>query len=52
MQVFTESKEKQKPTGQVALELADSLSKENHPIFGHRGQLIIKSIVDSNWEEF
>lgn len=52
MQVFTESKVKQKPTGQVALELADSLSKENHPIFGHRGQLIIKSIIDSNWEEF
>ncbi len=49
MQVFTESKEKQKPTGQVALELADRLSKENHPIFGHRGQQIIKSLVDSNW---
>ena len=51
IQVFTESKEKQKPTGQVALQLADKLSRENHPIFGHRGQQIIKSLVDSNWEQ-
>ena len=49
MNVFNESKNKQKPTGQVALELADKLSKENHPIFGHRGEQIIKSLVNSNW---
>ncbi len=50
MQVFSESKSKNKPTGEIALELAEKLSLENHPIFGHRGELIIKSLVKNNWE--
>ncbi len=51
MQVFNNSKNKNKPTGEVALELAEKLSLENHPIFGHRGEKIIKSLIASNWAE-
>ncbi|MCP5062986.1 MAG: Glu/Leu/Phe/Val dehydrogenase [Ignavibacteriae bacterium] len=49
MQVFIESKKQNKPTGKIALEIAEKLSLENHPIFGHRGEQIIKSLVQSNW---
>lgn len=48
-QVLKESKEKNIPTAEIALRLADKLSRENHPIFGHRGKEIIKSLVDSKW---
>jgi glutamate dehydrogenase/leucine dehydrogenase len=49
-QVLKESKEKDIPTAEIALKLADKLSKENHPIFGHRGKEIIKSLVENNWQ--
>lgn len=49
--VFLESKENNKPTGEIALKLAEELSFENHPIFGHRGEQIIKSLVKSDWLE-
>lgn len=49
IQVFTESDKMKIPTGKVALDLADKLSKIDHPIFGHRGERIIKSLVKSNW---
>jgi len=48
--VFNESKINNKPTGEVALELAEKLSFENHPIFGHRGKQIIKSLIEGGWE--
>jgi glutamate dehydrogenase/leucine dehydrogenase len=48
-QVLRESKEKNIPSAEIALKLADKLSKENHPIFGHRGKQIIKSLVDNKW---
>jgi leucine dehydrogenase len=51
MQVLQESKEKNIPTAEIALKLADKLSRENHPIFGHRGKEIIKSLVDSDWHK-
>ena len=50
-QVLTESKEKNIPTAGIALMMADKLSKENHPIFGHRGKEIIKSLVDNEWQK-
>ena len=50
MQVFNESKSKNKPTGEIALNLAEKLSLENHPIFGHRGEKIIESLVKNKWE--
>ena len=45
-EVFKESKEKNISTGEIALEMAEKLSFENHPIFGHRGEEIIKSLVE------
>ena len=50
-QVLNESKKTNKPTSEIALELADKLSKENHPIFGHRGKKIIDSLVENKWEQ-
>jgi len=50
-QVLTEAKEKNIPTAEIALMLADKLSKENHPIFGHRGKEIIKSLVENEWHK-
>jgi len=44
-QVFSESKEKNIPTGEIALDMAERLSFENHPIFGHRGEKIIDSLI-------
>ena len=49
LQVLNESKEKNIPTAEIALKLADKLSRENHPIFGHRGKEIIKSLVGNKW---
>ncbi len=51
LQVLRESKKSGNPTGSVAVRLADKLSKENHPVFGHRSQLIIDSLVDNRWHE-
>lgn len=50
-QVLKESKEKNIPTSEIALTMADKLSKENHPIFGHRGKEIIKSLVENEWHK-
>lgn len=51
MQVLRESRKSENPTGKVAVNLADKLSKENHPLFGHRGQQIIDSLVANHWHE-
>jgi leucine dehydrogenase len=49
--VLNESKLKNTPPGQIALAIAEKLSHENHPIFGHRGRLIVDSLVSDNWHE-
>ena len=49
VQILTESKEKNIPTSDIALKLANKLSRKNHPIFGHRGKQIIKSLVENEW---
>jgi leucine dehydrogenase len=49
--VLQESKEKNIPTAEIALKLADKLSRENHPIFGHRGKEIIKSLLEDKWHQ-
>lgn len=51
LRVLGESKKNRKPTSRIATELADRLSLEKHPIFGHRGRLIINSLVEDRWEE-
>jgi hypothetical protein len=35
----------------VATEIADGLSLEQHPIFGHRGVQIIDALVETRWHE-
>jgi len=47
--VFLQSINENEPTGKIALKLAEKLSFVNHPIFGHRGINIIKSLINSNW---
>jgi len=48
--MLKKSKESGVAPGKVAIELAHKLSLENNPIYGHRSQLIINSLVDNNWE--
>ena len=49
--VLEESRAAGRPTGQIAVRLAEELSFEKHPIFGHRGRLIIDSLVEGRWHE-
>ena len=49
IQVLSESKNMKRPKAEIALTMSDKLSKENHPVFGHRGKEIVKSLVESNW---
>ena len=51
LMVLKKSKKKGQQTGKVAVKLAGKLSKVNHPIFGHRGQQIIDSLVEDKWHE-
>ena len=51
MMILKKSKKKNQQTGKVAVKIADKLSKENHPVFGHRGQYIIESLVENKWHE-
>ncbi len=39
------------PTAEIAMRLADRLSLEEHPIFGHRGRLIIDSLLIDRWQQ-
>jgi len=51
LRVLEKSKSTNTPPGEVAIELADKLSGELNPIYGHRSQLIIDSLVESRWEK-
>jgi leucine dehydrogenase len=51
LKVLREAKAKGEPPGKIALGMADELSMENHPLFGHRGQQIIDSLVKDRWHE-
>jgi len=51
LRVLRESKETGDPTGRIAVRQAEKLSLESHPIFGHRGRLIIDSLVADRWPE-
>jgi len=50
LRVLHKAFDHKQPTGKVAVELADKLSLEYHPIFGHRGKQIIDSLVEERWE--
>ncbi len=50
LRVLNGSKETGVAPAKKAIELADELAEVNHPIFGHRGQQIINTIVANKWE--
>ncbi len=39
------------PSAEIAMQLADRLAREEHPIFGHRGRQIIASLAADLWHE-
>jgi glutamate dehydrogenase/leucine dehydrogenase len=51
LRVLGESRESGEPPARVALRQADRLSLEEHPIFGHRGVQIIRSLLENRWHE-
>ncbi|MBN2031349.1 Glu/Leu/Phe/Val dehydrogenase [bacterium] len=51
LKVLQASRETGDPPARTAIRMADELSLENHPIFGHRGQQIIASLVENRWHE-
>jgi len=49
--VLTQAKDSSQTPADVAIKLADELSVDNHPIYGHRGEKIIASLVKNKWQE-
>lgn len=47
--ILEEAKDKQHSPQFEAIDLAEKLSKINHPILGHRGEAIIRRLLDLNW---
>jgi glutamate dehydrogenase/leucine dehydrogenase len=47
--VLEEAQHTEYAPGQVAVRQADELSRIDHPIMGHRGQLIIQTAVKNKW---
>jgi glutamate dehydrogenase/leucine dehydrogenase len=50
MQVFSRARASGRTPSDEASDLADELSQELHPIWGHRGQQIITHLVRSGWD--
>jgi glutamate dehydrogenase/leucine dehydrogenase len=49
--VLAESAQSGRPPAAVALNMADRLALEHHPIFGHRGQAIVRSLWADRWHD-
>ena len=49
LRVLAESAKSGEPPASATLRLADRLAEEKNPIFGHRGQAIINSLVAGRW---
>ena len=49
LRVLTVSKDNGQPPAQTAMKMADKLSLEPHPVFGHRGVRIVESLVSDHW---
>lgn len=49
--VLAEAERRGETPARVALDLAEERSFEPHPIWGHRGARIIRSLVDDGWAE-
>ncbi len=50
LKVLKKSNEEKIPPGKVAVKMAHKLSLEDNPIYGHRSQLIINSLVENKWQ--
>jgi glutamate dehydrogenase/leucine dehydrogenase len=50
LQVLDEAKRTGSTPARVALDLAEKRSRDLHPLWGHRGAQIIRSLVRSGWE--
>lgn len=51
IEVLKESKKTKKPSGEIAVNLADKYSEMSHPMFGHRGKRIIDSLAENEWHK-
>jgi glutamate dehydrogenase/leucine dehydrogenase len=51
LRVLRRSKQSSQPPAAVAIKLAEELSMQPHPIFGHRGKEIIRSLLEDKWHE-
>ena len=51
LKVLKASRQTGEPPAKVAMGMADKLSLEKHPIFGHRGRQIIDSLVTDRWHQ-
>ncbi len=51
LKVLEEARARGVPPAKAAARMADELSLQNHPIFGHRGRQIIASLVADRWHE-
>jgi len=51
IKVLETSRSTGEPPGRVALDMANELSMQTNPIYGHRGQQIIDSLVADRWYE-
>ena len=51
LEVLQRSDDEGTPPGAIALEMAETRSKELHPIWGHRGAAIIRSLVATGWAQ-
>lgn len=51
LRVLKKSKQQKTATASIAMTLADEMSIQAHPIFGHRGRLIINALMANKWFE-
>jgi glutamate dehydrogenase/leucine dehydrogenase len=51
LEVFETARRSGRPPARVALDLAEKRSFEEHPIWGHRGVRIVRSLVESGWAQ-
>jgi leucine dehydrogenase len=49
LSVLDEARRTGRPPARVALDLAEQRSRELHPVWGHRGAEIIRSLVRNGW---
>ncbi|RMG48775.1 MAG: hypothetical protein D6718_00950, partial [Acidobacteria bacterium] len=47
--VLDRARREGRPPGAVALERAEELSRIPHPVWGHRGFVIVRSLTEGDW---